>query len=241
MLPLGVHGRTIGLIEFCFSERRVFDEHDRELLSAIADQCAQALERARLYTAERRARAKAERATARTARLQSLATELAETLTSAEVAEVVVRQGIASVDADAGALQLLSNDGGFLEAVCRQGADPLLVGEAWDRFSISLGVASADAVNSREPIFIESERDIRDHYHVCSRVRTGCESGLAPTFLCCCRGGCSVSSSLGSASQGHSPRRSVGSCSRSLHNVPKRSVGPSSTRPSSKSGPGSAV
>ena len=122
LLPLGVHGRTIGLIEFCFSERRVFDEHDRELLSAIADQCAQALERARLYTAERRARAKAERATARTARLQSLATELAETLTSAEVAEVVVRQGIASVDADAGALQLLSNDGSFLEAVCKEGS-----------------------------------------------------------------------------------------------------------------------
>ena len=46
----------------------------------------------------------------------------------------------------------------------RQGSDPLLVGEAWDRFSISLGVASADAVNSREPIFIESERDVREHY-----------------------------------------------------------------------------
>jgi PAS domain S-box-containing protein len=164
LLPLSVQGRTIGLIELCFAEKRTFDDNDRELVAAIADQCAQALERARLYTAERRARAKAERANERTARLQSLATELAETLTSEEVAEVVVRQGIASVEADAGALQLLSNDGSFLEAVCRQGADPLLVGEAWDRFSIGLSVASADAVNSREPIFIESERDIREHY-----------------------------------------------------------------------------
>ena len=108
LVPLGVQTRPLGVLEFCFSERRPFDDLDRELLTAIADQCAQALERARLYTAERRARAKAERATVRTARLQSLAIELAETLTSAEVAEVVVKQGIASVDADAGALQLLS-------------------------------------------------------------------------------------------------------------------------------------
>ena len=52
----------------------------------------------------------------------------------------------------------------FSKLSAKQGADPLLVGEAWDRFSIRLGLASADALNSREPIFIESERDIRDHY-----------------------------------------------------------------------------
>jgi signal transduction histidine kinase len=163
-VPLGARGRRIGLIELCFAERRTFDDHDRELLIAIADQCAQALERARLYTAERRARAKAERATERTSRLQSLATELAETLTTADVAEVVVRHGVASVAADAGALQLLSSDGNALEAVCRQGADPSLIGDAWYRFSTSLGVASTEALNSRDPIFIESEQDIRDHY-----------------------------------------------------------------------------
>ena len=163
-VPLNVQGRRTGVIEFSFSEPRTFDDHDRELLAAIADQCAQALEWSRLYTAERRARAKAERATVRTARLQSVAIELAETLTSAEVAEVVVRQGIASVDADAGALQLISSDGSFLEAVRSQGSDPSLVGDVWDRFSISLGVASANAVNSREPVFIESDRDVREHY-----------------------------------------------------------------------------
>ena len=163
-VPLGARGRRIGLIELCFAERRTFDDHDRELLIAIADQCAQALERARLYTAERRARAKAERATERTSRLQSLATELAETLTTADVAEVVVRHGVASVAADAGALQLLSSDGNALEAVCRQGADPSLIGDAWYRFSTSLGVASTEALNSRDPVFIESEQDIRDHY-----------------------------------------------------------------------------
>ena len=51
-----------------------------------------------------------------------LAAELAETLTPEQVAEVVVTQGIASVGADAGAFQLLTDDGTMLEVVNGQGS-----------------------------------------------------------------------------------------------------------------------
>ena len=88
-----------------FANPRTFDDDDRELLRALADQCAQALERARLYEAERQARAAAEHAIESTTRLQFLAAELAEALTPQQVAEIVVTQGIASVGADAGAVQ----------------------------------------------------------------------------------------------------------------------------------------
>jgi signal transduction histidine kinase len=147
-----------------FAHARRFDADDRELLKALAGQCAQALERARLYEAEREARAAAELAGERTTRLQLLAAELAAALTPAQVAEIVVTQGIASIDADAGALQLLTDDGKNLEVVCEQGSDRALVGATWRRFPSDMRVPSGDALRTLEPVFVESENDIRERY-----------------------------------------------------------------------------
>ena len=61
-LPLQIEARAVGSLSFTFAEPRTFDAADRLLLAAFADQCAQALERARLTDAERAARADAERA-----------------------------------------------------------------------------------------------------------------------------------------------------------------------------------
>jgi PAS domain S-box-containing protein len=163
-VPLRVRGRPIGVIALSFAKPRTFDEEDRELLRALAGQCAQALERARLYEAERQARAAAELAIKHTMHLQSLAAELAEALTPAQVAEVIVAQGVASAGADAGAIQLLSDDGKTLEAVSAQGSNPDLTGVGWRRIPIDLKLPSTDAVRRREPVFIESPRDIRDNY-----------------------------------------------------------------------------
>jgi PAS domain S-box-containing protein len=64
-LPLkAADGRTVGVLAFNFRDPRPFDAGDRGLLTAVAQQCAQALERARLYEAERAARAAAEAANA---------------------------------------------------------------------------------------------------------------------------------------------------------------------------------
>jgi signal transduction histidine kinase len=60
--PLAVGGRVIGLLVLRFAEERPGDPEDSELVVAIAGQCAQALERARLYVAEQEAREEAEAA-----------------------------------------------------------------------------------------------------------------------------------------------------------------------------------
>ena len=60
VVPLAFEGRQIGAIGFGFPTDRAFDAEERDFLRAIADLCAQALERARLYEAERHARAAAE-------------------------------------------------------------------------------------------------------------------------------------------------------------------------------------
>jgi PAS domain S-box-containing protein len=59
-LPLLVLGRAVGAMRLAFPTSRVFTEDDMAYMLNLAQLCAQALERARLYDAERRARAKAE-------------------------------------------------------------------------------------------------------------------------------------------------------------------------------------
>lgn len=60
--PLIVKGRTIGALGLSFSEVQKFSDEDHAFLLALAQQCAQALERAQLYETERRLRTEAEEA-----------------------------------------------------------------------------------------------------------------------------------------------------------------------------------
>ena len=60
--PLIVEGRTVGAQGLSFPAPRQFSEDDRTFMLALAQQCAQALERARQYETEQRLRAEAETA-----------------------------------------------------------------------------------------------------------------------------------------------------------------------------------
>jgi PAS domain S-box-containing protein len=93
-VPLVLDGRTVGVMSLSFAAPRTFSAEDREFLLALARQCAQALERARLFHAERRARATAEAAQGRLAFLAEASAILAVSLeyetTLASVAELAV-------------------------------------------------------------------------------------------------------------------------------------------------------
>jgi PAS domain S-box-containing protein len=62
VLPLLAHGDLVGVLGVRFTERRAFDASERTLLLTIADVCAQAIDRARLFAAEIEARTAAEAA-----------------------------------------------------------------------------------------------------------------------------------------------------------------------------------
>jgi signal transduction histidine kinase len=59
-LPLKVQERILGAITLSFASPRTYSEEERAFLLALAQQCAQALERARLYETEQKARVEAE-------------------------------------------------------------------------------------------------------------------------------------------------------------------------------------
>jgi signal transduction histidine kinase len=60
--PMVVDGRPLGSLSFSFSEPRSLDERDVTFTRALGQQCAQALERSRLFAGEQSARADAEAA-----------------------------------------------------------------------------------------------------------------------------------------------------------------------------------
>ena len=70
--PLVVGGEAIGALHIGFREARTFDGADRSFVQTLARQCAQALERARLYEEEQHAREQAEKLAARLRRLQTV-------------------------------------------------------------------------------------------------------------------------------------------------------------------------
>jgi signal transduction histidine kinase len=77
-LPLAFEGRVLGVLAVTFAAPRPLDRADRALALAVAGQCGQALERARLFVAERLARAEAVAAHGRLAFLDALSAHLAE-------------------------------------------------------------------------------------------------------------------------------------------------------------------
>jgi PAS domain S-box-containing protein/excisionase family DNA binding protein len=62
ILPISVKGEGMASLVIGFTHKRAFTSEERAFLLTLAEQCAQALERAQLYEAEHRARLKAEQA-----------------------------------------------------------------------------------------------------------------------------------------------------------------------------------
>ncbi|HEU4722600.1 MAG TPA: GAF domain-containing protein, partial [Gemmatimonadaceae bacterium] len=95
------NARPVGGLSLGFRERHVFDDETRAFLSTLAQQCAQALDRARLHEAERAARrdaevakVRAERAAYRAGRLLHLASSLSRALTREDVAAVILDEAM---------------------------------------------------------------------------------------------------------------------------------------------------
>ena len=168
-LPLVVGNRAVGAIGIGFTRTRSFSAADRAFMTAIAQQSAQALERARLYEAELRARERAERAANRTARLQAVTAALSQALTTEAIADVIISQGVSALGAIAGSIYMLRDT--QLELVRAVGySQPLL--DQWQRFSLDSSVPIADAVRSGQAMWLESDDERASQYPEIAKTAT---------------------------------------------------------------------
>jgi PAS domain S-box-containing protein len=126
-------------------------------------------ERARLLNQEQEARAAAERAAARTERLQALTAALSDARTPAAVAALTLAHGRASAGACDGFVAVVSADGRELEMLPSVGPAgpagpeaPAL--EAWQHFPLAAAIPAAAAVRARRPVLLESQAALRDRF-----------------------------------------------------------------------------
>ncbi|MEC4814236.1 MAG: PAS domain S-box protein [Scytonema sp. PMC 1069.18] len=162
--PLKARGRVLGSISFVFADsNRHYTMADLALTEDLARRAAIAIDNARLYQEAQQARQAAEKAANRTARLQIVTAALSESLTPLEVAEVIVDQSMAALEAASALVVLVSKDSKELEIVKAIGYQADLV-KSWQRFSIDTDVPLAEAVRTGEPVWMESLADKMTRY-----------------------------------------------------------------------------
>ena len=148
-LPLLADGQPIGGMAFGFADARNFSDADRAFGIALAQQCVLALERARLFASEQRARAAAER-------LQILTAALSEASTIAAVGDAVMRHGVTAVGAWGGVLALVTDDDRELELTTSVGYPPEACMGAGRRWSRLASIPITEAARTGEPVIVGS-------------------------------------------------------------------------------------
>lgn len=107
LAPIHVREHSLGVITFVNAESaRTYERDDLVVAQELAGRAGLAIENAQLHLAERQARRHAEHAGDRMARLQAITAGLSEAVTPAAVAEVIVEQGVAALNAAHGSLFL---------------------------------------------------------------------------------------------------------------------------------------
>ncbi len=162
-VPLMVHNKTLGGLAFSFDRARDFDDDDQAFLLTLAELCAQALDRARLFEAESDARRDAEAAAERLRQLQTVTAALNTTLTREAVAALIVDQALPALGADAASLAVLSDDGAEFEMLASHGVGFERV-ERWHRFAAEPGLPVSDAVASGRLILLADRASVVERY-----------------------------------------------------------------------------
>ncbi|MEG4504818.1 PAS domain S-box protein [Microcoleus sp. F6_B4] len=153
--PLQARGRVLGSITFVFTESdRRYRLEDIALAEDLAQRAAIAIDNARLYNETQQAKLAAELAANRTARLLAVMTALSESLTSAQVAQVIIEQGMSALGASCGLVAVLNQEASELEIIQAIGYEH--AGEFPRSFSIHAPYPLAEAVRTGQPAWLET-------------------------------------------------------------------------------------
>jgi two-component system cell cycle sensor histidine kinase/response regulator CckA len=180
IVPLSAREHRLGTITLVTSESgRKYGPEELALVEELAGRAGLAVEHARLYLAEQRARAEAEAAADRSARLLTLSAALARGLSAEGVAATSLELALPALGAWAGSFYVLSPARDALQLLHYHGYPEDAVA-AYRRIPLDAPIPLADALRG-EPIFVESRARWAERYpHLeAARARTGSGSAAA--------------------------------------------------------------
>lgn len=162
-IPLWVGERVYGAVGMSFSEARAFAAQERAFILTMMEQCAQSLERARLYQQVQQSWHLAETQRERLERLYHATAALSTTITQEQVGDVVLRMGLEAANAQGGALMVLPQRDSTLELVNAVGL-PLDDEQDSQRLPLHLSYPMADAIRTGHPVVLESSAAWQQQY-----------------------------------------------------------------------------
>ena len=149
-LPLSIEGRAVGALNFTLPEGRRLDPLDRTFALALAQQCAQALERSRLFETEKRL-------AERLAQMQSTTAALSGAATPREVAEHTFR-ALAALGASAVELHAVAGP----EHIVLVAQHGVAITHASTR--LDAPDPAAEVVRSGRALWLESPQEIDERF-----------------------------------------------------------------------------
>ena len=157
-VPLCARGRIQGALTLVScSPDRAFDDRDVEIATELAGHAAVALDNARLYDDQQRARAEAEAVAERLRQLQRLAAELSKAVSVNEVAHVIRGVSMLALETPSRGLWLVDESTHVLRLA--SGSDPGTVDPRFETIALDEPLPAAEVLNTGVPVFVRSLED----------------------------------------------------------------------------------
>lgn len=171
-VPMRAEGRIIGTVLVGRHRKGApFAPADAALVQDLADRAALIVERARLFAAEREARAGAERSAELTRRLQDITASFARTMSMDEVAATTLSHGLDALRAEAGVVYVADDSTGALDLVAKHGIAEEVIAP-WLHLTPDVQSPVTDAIRSRETVLISRRDEAVARYPVTRNART---------------------------------------------------------------------
>jgi serine phosphatase RsbU (regulator of sigma subunit)/anti-sigma regulatory factor (Ser/Thr protein kinase) len=152
-IPLRTSAGVRGALHLSFRTPKELTEDERTWLQTVVSQCAQALERSRLFDAEQWLRR-------RTERLQSMTAALSNSLTRADVAAVVVDEIGGAVGSDATALATVAEERHEVKRIASRGYESEQL-ESWLDLPLDDPTPWGRVIRRRVTAFYETQDALR--------------------------------------------------------------------------------
>lgn len=165
VVPLRARGQTLGALALAMTadSGRIYGESDVVLIEELGRRAALEVDNARLLEVEQRARALAQCAAARTARLLEITTALSRAVPRAEAVFQIIEQAIAEMGAEAGGIVELSADGKDFTLTGTVGLASNVV-RTYSRFPADVPLPIGDVARTGEPVFLGSPEEWNARY-----------------------------------------------------------------------------